>query len=53
MIVRTALPLLLVALGVAVVARTIAAGIGGGLGLFIGVLLVAAGGARLYVGRRA
>jgi hypothetical protein len=52
-IVRTALPLLLVGLGLALVARTIAAGVGGGLGLFIGVLLVAAGGARLYVGRRA
>jgi hypothetical protein len=52
-IVRTVLPLLLVALGMAVIARTVAAGVGGGLGLFIGVLLVAAGGARLYVGRRA
>ena len=53
MIVRTALPVLLLVLGVAVIARTVAAGVGGGLGLFIGVLLVAAGGARLYVGRRA
>ena len=51
MIVRTALPLLLVALGVVLIARTVAAGVGGGLGLFVGALLVAAGGLRLYVGR--
>jgi hypothetical protein len=44
---------LLVGLGVAVIVRTLLLGIGGGLGLVLGGLLVAAGGARLYIGRRA
>jgi hypothetical protein len=39
-------------LGLAVVARTFAAGVGGGLGLLLGGLLVAAGAARLYIERR-
>jgi hypothetical protein len=46
------LALLLVGLGAAIVVRTIAAGVGGGLGLFLGVLLVAAGAGRLYLLRR-
>ena len=40
---------LMIALGVAVVVRTLAAGVGGGLGLVLGVLLVLAGGLRLYL----
>jgi hypothetical protein len=40
---------LLVALGVAIIVRTIAAGVGGGLGLLIGALLILAGGLRLYL----
>jgi hypothetical protein len=44
---------LLVGLGVAVIVRTLLLGIGGGLGLVLGGLLVAAGGARLYIARRA
>jgi hypothetical protein len=43
---------LLVVLGVAIIVRTIAAGIGGGLGLLIGALFVLAGGARLYLHRQ-
>lgn len=43
---------LLVLLGVAIVVRTLAAGIGGGLGLLIGVLFILAGGARLYLQSR-
>ena len=46
------LALLLVALGGAIVVRTVAAGVGGGFGLFLGVLLVAAGAGRLYLLRR-
>ena len=46
------LALLLVVLGMAVVVRTLAAGVGGGLGLFLGVLLVAAGAGRLYLLQR-
>ena len=42
---------LLVALGVAIIIRTIAAGVGGGLGLLIGALFVLAGALRLYLGR--
>ena len=44
---------LLVVLGLAVIARTVQAGVGGGLGLIIGAMLVAAGALRLYAGRRA
>jgi hypothetical protein len=47
------LPLLTVVLGAAVVVRTLAAGVGGGVGLALGLLLVAAGGARLYLDRKA
>jgi hypothetical protein len=46
-----ALAWLMVALGVAVVVRTLAAGVGGGLGLVLGVLLILAGGLRLYLHR--
>jgi hypothetical protein len=50
--VNRALPLLVVALGIAVVVRTLALGVGGGLGLLLGGLLIAAGAARLYLARR-
>jgi hypothetical protein len=46
------LALVVVVLGLAIVVRTIAGGVGGGLGLFLGVLLVAAGAGRLYLLRR-
>ena len=46
-----ALAWLMVALGVAVIVRTLAAGVGGGLGLLLGVLLLFAGGLRLYLHR--
>ena len=49
--VSVALAWLMIALGVAVVVRTLAAGVGGGLGLVLGVLLVLAGGLRLYLHR--
>jgi hypothetical protein len=42
---------LLVVLGVAIVVRTLAAGVGGGLGLVIGALFILAGGLRFYLGR--
>jgi hypothetical protein len=38
-------------LGFAVIARTVAAGVGGGLGLLLGGLLVLAGALRLYLAR--
>jgi hypothetical protein len=44
---------LLVGLGVAAIVRTLLLGVGGGLGLLLGGLLVAAGAARLYLARRA
>ena len=43
---------LLVALGVILIARTLAAGVGGGLGLLLGALFILAGAARLYLHRR-
>ncbi|HEV8688470.1 MAG TPA: hypothetical protein VGQ84_14405 [Gaiellaceae bacterium] len=46
------LPLLVIALGIAVVVRTLIEGVGGGLGLLLGVLLIAAGAGRLYLARR-
>lgn len=45
------LPFLLIVLGAAVVVRTILAGVGGGLGLLLGSLLIAAGAGRLYLAR--
>jgi hypothetical protein len=42
----------LAALGVAIVVRTLAAGVGGGLGLLLGALFILAGGLRLYLHRR-
>lgn len=43
---------LLVVLGVAILVRTLAAGVGGGLGLLLGTLFVLAGGLRFYAQRR-
>jgi hypothetical protein len=40
---------LMVVLGLVVIARTVQAGVGGGLGLVIGIMLVAAGALRLYL----
>ena len=48
---NAAFSLLIVVLGLAVIGRTIAAGVGGGLGLLLGSVLVLAGAARLYLGR--
>lgn len=42
---------LLIVLGVIVIVRTVAEGVGGGLGLLLGGLLVLAGALRLYVSR--
>ncbi|HEV2902691.1 MAG TPA: hypothetical protein VGW30_05465 [Gaiellaceae bacterium] len=41
----------MVVLGLAVIVRTLLAGVGGGLGLLLGALLVLAGGLRLYLHR--
>jgi hypothetical protein len=51
--VSRALGLLLIVLGVAIVARTVLAGVGGGLGLLLGTLFVVAGAGRLYLARGA
>jgi hypothetical protein len=42
----------LMVLGVAIIVRTILAGVGGGLGLLLGALLILAGGLRLYLQRQ-
>ena len=41
----------MIALGIGVIARTIALGVGGGVGLLLGALLVLAGALRLYLSR--
>jgi hypothetical protein len=43
---------LLIVLGVAIVVRTVTAGIGGGQGLLFGALFILAGAARLYLHRQ-
>jgi hypothetical protein len=45
------LPFVVIGLGIAIVIRTIAAGVGGGLGLVVGALLILAGVLRLYLSR--
>ena len=47
------LSLLLIVVGVAMIARTVLAGVGGGLGLLVGTLFVAAGAGRLFLAGKA
>jgi hypothetical protein len=47
-----AISVVLLVLGIVVIARTVQAGVGGGLGLIIGGMLVAAGALRLYLATR-
>jgi hypothetical protein len=42
----------MIVLGIGIVVRTIAGGVGGGLGLLLGALLVLAGALRLYLSAR-
>ena len=46
------LAVLLIVLGIAVLVRTVAEGVGGGLGLLLGALLVLGGVLRLYLSRQ-
>jgi hypothetical protein len=46
------LSIVMVVLGLVVIARTLAAGVGGGLGLLLGGMLVVAGAFRLYLTTR-
>jgi hypothetical protein len=43
---------LLVVLGLAVIARSVQVGVGGGFGLIVGALIAAAGALRLYLATR-
>jgi hypothetical protein len=43
---------LLVLMGVAIIVRTVAVGVGGGLGLLLGALFILAGGLRVYLLKR-
>jgi hypothetical protein len=45
------LAVIMIGLGIAVIVRTIALGVGGGVGLILGALLVLAGALRLYLSR--
>jgi hypothetical protein len=47
-VITRVLSVTLIVLGIAVVSRTLAEGIGGGVGLLIGALLVFVGSIRLY-----
>ena len=47
------LSVLMVALGVAAIVRTVSLGVGGGFGLLLGAALIAAGAARIWLARRA
>jgi hypothetical protein len=47
-----ALAVLLIVLGIAVLVRTVAEGVGGGLGILLGGLLVLGGVLRLYLSRK-
>jgi hypothetical protein len=47
-----ALSAVLVGLGIATIARSVQAGVGGGLGLLLGSMLVAAGILRMYLAAR-
>ena len=50
---NTLLPALMVLIGIALIARTLAAGGSlGAIGLILGVLFLLAGAGRIYVGRR-
>jgi hypothetical protein len=46
------LAVLMILLGIGILIRTIAGGVGGGLGLLLGALLILAGVLRLYLSRR-
>ena len=50
--IATVLSAVLVVLGLVIIVRTVAAGVGGGLGLLLGTLFVLAGGLRLYLQRQ-
>lgn len=50
--VARALSVILIVLGIGLIVRTIAGGVGGGLGLFLGALLIVAGVLRLYLSTR-
>ena len=46
------LSVILILLGIGLIVRTIAGGVGGGLGIFLGALLIVAGVLRLYLSTR-
>jgi hypothetical protein len=45
------LSVVMIALGIGILVRTVAAGVGGGLGILLGALLILAGALRLYLSR--
>jgi hypothetical protein len=51
-VIVTVLSAVLIVLGLAIIVRTVAAGVGGGLGLLLGAVFVLAGGLRLYLQRQ-
>jgi hypothetical protein len=51
-LVARVLSVVLIALGIGLIVRTIAGGVGGGLGLLVGALLILGGALRLYLSSR-
>jgi hypothetical protein len=45
------LSVVMIALGIGILVRTVLAGVGGGLGILLGALLILAGALRLYLSR--
>ena len=45
------LSVVMIALGIGILVRTVAAGVGGGLGILLGAMLILAGALRLYLSR--
>jgi hypothetical protein len=51
-VISVVLAAVVVVLGLVIIGRTLAEGVGGGMGLVLGVLFVLAGAGRLYLARR-
>jgi hypothetical protein len=45
------LSVVMIALGIGILVRTVAGGVGGGLGILLGAMLILAGALRLYLSR--
>jgi len=51
-VIGSVLALVVIVLGLAIIVRTVAEGVGGGAGLVLGTLFIVAGAGRLWLARR-